>query len=199
MRVEIPPAMRDEQWAARRKLVLQLDPAAAPEAKKKAGGKKAGRGRPAAKGCPESGQANPPSKEPNARAEQEALRRVEGSAEGTRAPSPPPSLSRSLSTSRIAFSDGDHQPLAEVGGTMGRPSSLALAPFVHVEYNVHMPKANDVDALDRLVTVRVTLADAQLLEEVTKGHAYARRTAVAREALRRGLAELQAEAGRARR
>lgn len=44
-----------------------------------------------------------------------------------------------------------------------------------------------------VVSVRVAQADVALLEEVAGRHKYARRGAVAREALRRGLAMMRAE------
>jgi len=51
----------------------------------------------------------------------------------------------------------------------------------------------DPDALTRLVTVRVTPRDVEQLEATTKQHPLAKKGAVAREALRRGLAALHAE------
>lgn len=82
IRKSIPPAMRDDMWAARRKLTLLLNPAAAPEAKKAEGGKTHGRGRPK-KGGTFNGPPIKPSNTPNARAEEEAIHRKEAAAPTT--------------------------------------------------------------------------------------------------------------------
>jgi hypothetical protein len=51
----------------------------------------------------------------------------------------------------------------------------------------------DLDNLTALISLRVSPADVILLNQVTAQHAYAKRGEIAREALRRGLAALQAE------
>ncbi len=50
------------------------------------------------------------------------------------------------------------------------------------------------DPLDVTVTIRVTTSDAAQLARVVRHHPLAKRGAVAREALRRGLQVMQAEA-----
>lgn len=84
LRTPLPPAMEDEQWAARKRLLEQIDPGNKPDEKAKAGAKKGGRGK-KRKPSPESGKgfAKPPSKETNAREQSEASHRVDGSARGT--------------------------------------------------------------------------------------------------------------------
>lgn len=56
-------------------------------------------------------------------------------------------------------------------------------------------KAPDPAQLDVTLTIRLTSADEQLLDEITRSHKLAKRGAVAREAMRRGLASLGAEVG----
>lgn len=88
LRTELPQAMVDEQWHARKKLLEKLDPSTKPEAKKKAGGAhgaKGGRGKkknPSAKSA-DGYPSKPPSDEPSARQQSLASHRVEGSAQGT--------------------------------------------------------------------------------------------------------------------
>lgn len=60
-----------------------------------------------------------------------------------------------------------------------------------------IPKPSD-GVLDKTLTIRVTPADEDLLDEVTKDHPLARRGAVAREALRRGLESMQTETKKGR-
>lgn len=82
MRVELPQAMRDEQWAARKKLVEQIDPSQKAEAKQRAGAKQGGKGK--KKPATKSGAGKrKPSDEPDARQQSEAAHRVDGAAAST--------------------------------------------------------------------------------------------------------------------
>jgi hypothetical protein len=56
-------------------------------------------------------------------------------------------------------------------------------------------KEPEIAQLDVTLTIRMTTADEELLTEITRSHKLAKRGAVAREAMRRGLASLRAEVG----
>jgi ParB-like chromosome segregation protein Spo0J len=72
-RTELPPAERDGMFAARRKLIEQIDPTQVPRAKQSAGGKKAGKGR--SIGADKSSAPIRPSKTAEGKSEQRAIAR----------------------------------------------------------------------------------------------------------------------------
>ena len=53
--------------------------------------------------------------------------------------------------------------------------------------------------LTEILTIRVSLSDIELLDELTARHTYAKRGSVARDALRRGLEAMKAEGKEVRR
>lgn len=149
-RTELTKGERDSHEAAAARLEASLDPASTPKAKQVQGGKKAGRGR--STGSPKSGTPIRPSKAPDARRRQDAVRRDAGLAPSAMELYVADELKQSQVDELVKVKDPELQAdLAEQAVGMTLAETKALVQAAKAELGVPKQQERDVRALVALL------------------------------------------------
>lgn len=169
IRKELPSATRDAMWAERQKILAQIDPSTTTLARKAAGGKKAGKGRPADIGGPKTGPPIKPSRESEVRKGAEAAHRKEGSSKKVWGLYAKGDLKQTQVDQIVTLPAETQNEVAQevVGKTIAETKQIVQAAKKQLENGIDKKLARLLSAFDRLSTScrGVSLWGGQIVED----------------------------------